>query len=94
MFIIFNRRDFYQYEVCIFSAEKILYDYIIGSQLGFPNYHFGFISYWKSMKTDILMHSMTLMYSWEIKPGKLTDNAVLYALCGRCITKGAVGVYK
>lgn len=46
------------------------------------------------MKTDISMHSMTLMYSWEMKPGKLIDNAVLYALCGSCITKGAVGVYK
>lgn len=35
------------------------------------------------------MHSMTLMYSWEMKPGKLIDNAVLYALCGSYVTKQA-----
>lgn len=47
------------------------------------------------MKTDILMHSVTPTYSWEMKVGKLIDNAVLYALCGSCVTKEAnVGVYK
>lgn len=35
------------------------------------------------------MHSVTLMYSWEMKPGKLIDNALLYALCGSCVTKEA-----
>lgn len=77
----------------LFAVLKILYVCIIGSQASksiilvlFPT--------GKSMKTDILMHSITLMYSWEMKPGKLIDNAVLYALCGSCITKGAVGVYK
>lgn len=41
------------------------------------------------MKTAILMSSVTLMYSWEMKPGKLIDNAVLYALCGSCVIKDA-----
>lgn len=35
------------------------------------------------------MHSVTLTYSWEMKPGKLIDNTVLYALCGSCVTKEA-----
>lgn len=39
------------------------------------------------MKTAILIHNVTRRYIWEMKPGKLIDNAVLYALCGSCVTK-------